>query len=149
MVFRRIWFYKNFGKRNILKGSNKNLKNIHRNFIKIFHLEISPITLSYAEWISGCFLVSLSLFLILVLFMNLWFLGCSSFENSKNSRIDEILSKRFDELGTIRKEEIMVSLAFISLILLWFFRNPGFIPGWQNLFPFPGFKNFDNVNSRD
>ena len=146
MVFRRIWFYKNFGKRNILKGSNKNLKNIHRNFIKIFHLEISPITLSYAEWISSCFLVSLSLFLILVLFMNLWFLGCSSFENSKNSRIDEILSKRFDELGTIRKEEIMVSLAFISLILLWFFRNPGFIPGWQNLFPFPGFKNFDNVN---
>ena len=31
----------------------------------------------------------------------------------------------------------MVNL--ITLALLWFFRNPGFIPGWASLFPEPGF----------
>ena len=31
------------------------------------------------------------------------------------------------------------SKAFVSLVLLWFFRDPGFIPGWIQLFPVPSF----------
>ena len=30
--------------------------------------------------------------------------------------------------------EAVVSILFVILILLWFFRDPGFIPGWGKLF---------------
>ena len=45
-------------------------------------------------------------------------------------------------------EEIMVLLNFVSLVLLWFFRQPGFINGWTVLFPEPGFIS-DGVPARD
>jgi len=36
-------------------------------------------------------------------------------------------------------EEIMVLINFVALVLLWFFRAPGFINGWKILFPEPSF----------
>ena len=35
------------------------------------------------------------------------------------------------------QEEIFVSISFVVMVLLWFFREPGFMPGWAEIFPVP------------
>ncbi len=34
-----------------------------------------------------------------------------------------------------RFDEIMVAFLFGALVVLWFFREPGFMPGWAGGFP--------------
>ncbi len=34
-----------------------------------------------------------------------------------------------------RFDEIMVTVLFCTLVVLWFFREPGFMPGWAGGFP--------------
>jgi len=50
-----------------------------------------------------------------------------------------LINKSWDELGKIRQEEIVVLISFTILVLLWFFRDPGFIPGWIQIFPEPSY----------
>ncbi|XP_020277869.1 protein I'm not dead yet-like isoform X2 [Pseudomyrmex gracilis] len=41
-----------------------------------------------------------------------------------------VIQKRYKELGPISWHESSVGILFIIVVLLWFFRNPGFMPGW-------------------
>ena len=50
-----------------------------------------------------------------------------------------MIERTWKELGRISQEEILVLISFIVLVLLWFFRKPGFIPGWTELFPEPSY----------
>lgn len=34
-----------------------------------------------------------------------------------------------------RWNEAVVLIIFVSTVLLWFFREPGFMPGWSVIFP--------------
>jgi sodium-dependent dicarboxylate transporter 2/3/5 len=43
-----------------------------------------------------------------------------------------MLQKR-DELGPWSFAEVSVLVIFLSLILIWFFRSPGFMTGWGDL----------------
>ena len=45
------------------------------------------------------------------------------------------LLNRYEELGPMSFHESMVLFLFIVLVLLWFLREPRFIPGWGELFP--------------
>ena len=66
----------------------------------------------------------------------------------------KLIEKSWRDLGKMSQEEILVSIAFGILVLLWFFRDPGFekpthffvyfsflflgfIPGWVVIFPEP------------
>ena len=51
-----------------------------------------------------------------------------------NSQVKEVLRHHLDELGSMTYEEKSVSVVFFVLIMLWFFRAPGFIDGWGKLF---------------
>ena len=44
------------------------------------------------------------------------------------------LIQEYENMGSLSFHEISVALLFIIAVLLWFFRDPGFLPGWQNLF---------------
>ena len=48
-------------------------------------------------------------------------------------QVKEVLRHHLDELGSMTYEEKSVSVVFIVLIMLWFFRAPGFIGGWGDL----------------
>ena len=45
------------------------------------------------------------------------------------------IRKQCQELGSITFYEISVMFLFILLILLWFFKDPKFMPGWTSVFP--------------
>ncbi|UYV61351.1 SLC13A5, partial [Cordylochernes scorpioides] len=46
-----------------------------------------------------------------------------------------IISDSYKELGPMRMHEKGVLSLFMLLVLLWFFRDPQFIPGWADLLP--------------
>ncbi|CBY39692.1 unnamed protein product [Oikopleura dioica] len=100
----------------------------------------SPITLSYAEWMGFGILYSFVLLLVFGLYMNLFFLGFRCETNKdKEEAVSKIINEKYNALGKMSMEEIMVLINFVALVLLWFFRAPGFINGWTILFPEPSF----------
>jgi len=44
------------------------------------------------------------------------------------------IEDQFRQLGAWRMSEIEVGIVFVLTILLWFFEDPGFMPGWAELF---------------
>lgn len=69
-----------------------------------------------------------------------WYIGirCNT-DKQAETRVRQLINRSWKELGTIRQEEILVTLSFLSLVILWFFRKPGFINGWTEIFPEPSF----------
>lgn len=41
-----------------------------------------------------------------------------------------VIEKRYNDLGPITWHESCVGVLFITVVLLWFFRKPGFMKGW-------------------
>lgn len=41
-----------------------------------------------------------------------------------------VIEKKYKELGSITWHESSVGVLFITVVLLWFFRSPGFVRGW-------------------
>ncbi|CAG9861812.1 unnamed protein product [Phyllotreta striolata] len=42
----------------------------------------------------------------------------------------QVINNKIDELGPLKFGEIAVAIIFVGSIILWFFRRPGFMPGW-------------------
>lgn len=47
---------------------------------------------------------------------------------------EKLLRERANALGKMDVRESLVLGLFVSAVLLWFFRSPGFMPGWPKLF---------------
>lgn len=43
-----------------------------------------------------------------------------------------VIDKKYKELGPITWYESIIGFLFILVVLLWFFRKPGFIRGWPS-----------------
>ena len=41
-----------------------------------------------------------------------------------------VIENKYKELGPITWHESAIGFLFVSIVLLWFFRKPDFIPGW-------------------
>ena len=62
-------------------------------------------------------------------------------ENDKNYRITKIILDKRHQLGPLKYKEIAIGVVFWILVLLWFFRSPGFMSGWGDLIGGPGIKD--------
>ena len=49
--------------------------------------------------------------------------------------IKSSIRKQYEELGPISYYEKSIICLFSLLILLWFFKDPQFMPGWEAAFP--------------
>ena len=57
------------------------------------------------------------------------------FQMTRQERKTSIfIENQFRDLGSWRMSEIEVGIVFVLTILLWFFEDPGFMPGWAELF---------------
>jgi len=95
--------------------------------------------LNYATWMG--FSVPLMLINVFAAYALLtaveWFMTRK--DNQQNTRgndakVKSILDRKYSDLGNITWHEIQVLVLFIILVILWFFQNPRFIPGWNGLF---------------
>ncbi|XP_054420529.1 solute carrier family 13 member 1 [Pteronotus mesoamericanus] len=96
---------------------------------------------------------------IIVLFLTwiwlLWlFLGfnfkemfdCSKTKTVKQKACADVIKQEYVKLGPIRYQEIITLTLFIVMVLLWFSRDPGFVPGWSVLFTkYSGFASDSSV----
>ncbi|XP_066524334.1 solute carrier family 13 member 4 isoform X2 [Hoplias malabaricus] len=105
--------------------------------------------INFGTW----FIFSLPIALIMLVLTWLWlhclFLGCNFREtcswSKKCKTTREILSEKriheeYQRLGPISYPEVVTGLFFILMTLLWFTREPGFVPGWTSLFEKKGYR---------
>ncbi len=50
----------------------------------------------------------------------------------RHEQLKRMLREELSRLGRITYHELSVLFLFVSLVLLWFFRDPQFIKGWGN-----------------
>ncbi|XP_015684762.1 solute carrier family 13 member 2-like, partial [Protobothrops mucrosquamatus] len=82
-------------------------------------------------------LLILSWLWLLVMFLGLDFkknFGCgtSEAEKRKSEQAYSIIKSEYRALGRMKFSEVAVLILFIALVVLWFTREPGFMPGWAN-----------------
>lgn len=56
----------------------------------------------------------------------------TSVRKVKRSIAADVIEKKYKELGPITWHESSVGVLFVMVVLLWFFRNPGFTKGWPS-----------------
>ncbi|GKT17966.1 sodium-dependent high-affinity dicarboxylate transporter, putative [Aduncisulcus paluster] len=95
-------------------------------------------TFSFSTWFFFAFPLALVLFVILFLLFLILFVP--SKRNPLHIDLSD-LKKKYQDLGKISYEEIVVAICFVVLAILWMFRGDlkfgdNFkIPGWSNIFP--------------
>ncbi|XP_055046817.1 solute carrier family 13 member 4 isoform X2 [Misgurnus anguillicaudatus] len=111
--------------------------------------------INFGTW----FIFSLPIALIMLVLTWIWlhflFLGCNfketcSLSKKRKSRREILSEKRIQEeyqkLGPISYPEVVTGVFFILMTVLWFTREPGFVPGWTSLFEKKGYRTDATVS---
>lgn len=48
--------------------------------------------------------------------------------------VRQVILEKYKELGSVSWHELWVGILFVCVVLLWFFRSPGFMSGWPTIF---------------
>ncbi|XP_053851547.1 solute carrier family 13 member 2 isoform X2 [Vidua macroura] len=99
--------------------------------------------INFASWFSFAFPTMVLLLLLAWMWLQILYLGFNFKKNfgcgaspaakAKEQRAYEIIKEESKKLGKMNFAEIEVSILFILLVVLWFTREPGFIPGWATV----------------
>ncbi|KAK2168613.1 hypothetical protein LSH36_15g02108 [Paralvinella palmiformis] len=110
----------------------------HADDIWDAHLQMeSPIT--FTSWLIIGMPVAIINFIIVWLWLTVFFngiraLGPSCAKSTEDDRaIKRVIEKEYRSLGKLSFAELVVSVMFLAMVLLWFFRSPSFMTGWANL----------------
>ncbi|XP_052439266.1 solute carrier family 13 member 4-like [Carassius gibelio] len=111
--------------------------------------------INFGTW----FIFSLPIALIMLMLTWIWlhclFLGCNfretcSLSKKRKTRRELLSEKRIQEeyqkLGPISYPEVVTGIFFILMTVLWFTREPGFVPGWTSLFEKKGYRTDATVS---
>ncbi|NXU47961.1 S13A1 protein, partial [Turnix velox] len=99
--------------------------------------------INFGSW----FILSIPITVIILVLSWAWlqwlFLGfdfknmfrCGKKKTAREQASAQVIQDEYKKLGSISYPEIVTLILFILMTLLWFTRDPGFIPGWSSLFP--------------
>ncbi|KAM7088740.1 solute carrier family 13 member 2 [Ciconia maguari] len=99
--------------------------------------------INFASWFSFAFPTMIVLLVLTWIWLQILYLGFNFQKNfgcaanasakAKEQRAYDIIKEESKKLGSIKFAEIAVLILFVLLVLLWFTRDPGFIPGWATV----------------
>ncbi len=118
------------------------------SFVRIFHIYFpNAPEISFASWLLFAFPISVMLFICTWIYLHYTF---KPKQHNWTNFSRHTFRDQLNELGTMRYEEKVVLVSFISVALLWIFRldlNLGWvkIPGWSNIFPKSSFLDDGTV----
>ncbi|NXG14401.1 S13A1 protein, partial [Grallaria varia] len=99
--------------------------------------------INFGSW----FILSIPITVIILLLSWVWlqwlFLGfdfknmfkCGKKKTAREEASSRVIQEEYKKLGPISYPETVTLVLFILMTILWFTRDPGFIPGWSSLFP--------------
>ncbi|NWI58250.1 S13A1 protein, partial [Calyptomena viridis] len=99
--------------------------------------------INFGSW----FILSIPIAVIILLLSWVWlqwlFLGfdlktmfkCGKKKTAREEASSWVIQEEYKKLGPISYPETVTLVLFCLMTLLWFARDPGFIPGWSSLFP--------------
>ncbi|KFO78160.1 Solute carrier family 13 member 1, partial [Cuculus canorus] len=99
--------------------------------------------INFGSW----FILSIPITVIILVLSWVWlqwlFLGfdfknmfkCGKKKTPREEASAQVIQEEYKKLGRMSYPEIVTLILFILMTLLWFTREPGFIPGWSSLFP--------------
>lgn len=119
----------NIGGTGTMTASNPNL--ILQAFMQKTYPESKD--LSFATWLIYALPSSLLMLGLAWIFILAYFLRNIRPKMNQTRHLEECLVSKYEKLGPIKFREVGVFIFFIFLVLLWFFRSPGFMRGWQDL----------------
>ncbi|XP_025011839.1 solute carrier family 13 member 4 isoform X2 [Gallus gallus] len=110
---------------------------------------------NFGTWFLFSFPISLIMLALTWLWMHWLFLGCNfketcSVSKKKKTKREEMSERRIHEeykkLGNVSYPEMVTGFFFILMTLLWFTREPGFVPGWSSFFEKKGYRTDATVS---
>ncbi|XP_068207432.1 solute carrier family 13 member 2-like [Palaemon carinicauda] len=135
MCFLATAYSANIGGTGSLTGTGPNM--VLKSVLESSFSE--PTGLNFATWMA--FNVPGMILCVILAWVWLQFLymgiGCKSSSIQKTKTESEaavklLISKKLKALGPMTHQEKTVTLLFITLVMLWFFEEPEFIPGWAS-----------------
>uniref|UniRef100_A0A8D0XS68 Solute carrier family 13 member 1 n=2 Tax=Sus scrofa TaxID=9823 RepID=A0A8D0XS68_PIG len=110
--------------------------------------------INFGSWFIMSFPAAIIILLLSWIWLQWLFLGfnfkemfqCDKTGTAKQKACAEVIKQEYQKLGPIRYQEIVTLVLFIVMAVLWFSRDPGFVPGWSALFSqYPGFATDSTV----
>ncbi|NWV00063.1 S13A4 protein, partial [Upupa epops] len=111
--------------------------------------------MNFGTWFLFSFPISLIMLILTWLWMHWLFLGCNfketcSVSKKKKTKREKMSERRIQEeykkLGSVSYPEMVTGFFFILMTLLWFTREPGFVPGWSSFFEKKGYRTDATVS---
>uniref|UniRef100_A0A674MZ87 Solute carrier family 13 member 4 n=1 Tax=Takifugu rubripes TaxID=31033 RepID=A0A674MZ87_TAKRU len=130
-----------------ITGTSTNL--IFAEQFNTYDLPRNAKVINFGTWFIFSFPIALIMLVLTWLWLHFLFLGCNFREtcslSKKRKTKREMMSERriheeYAKLGPISYPEVVTGLFFILMTLLWFTREPGFVPGWTSLFEKKGYR---------
>ena len=82
------------------------------------------------KWLGYNIVNSTVAIILMFMYLQAWYLGVRCKSNpEQDKRVKKLIEKSWKDLGKMSQEEILVLIAFVILVLSWFFREPGFMKG--------------------
>ncbi|XP_060052616.1 solute carrier family 13 member 4 isoform X2 [Erinaceus europaeus] len=110
---------------------------------------------NFGTWFLFSFPISLIMLVVSWFWMHWLFLGCNfretcSLSKKKKTKREEVSERRiqeeYEKLGDLSYPEMVTGFFFILMTVLWFTREPGFVPGWDSFFEKKGYRTDATVS---
>ncbi|NXY60695.1 S13A1 protein, partial [Callaeas wilsoni] len=99
--------------------------------------------INFGSWFILSIPIAVTILVLSWLWLQWLFLGfdfknmfkCGKKKTAREEASSQVIQEEYKKLGPISCPETVTLVLFILMTLLWFTRDPGFIPGWSSLFP--------------